>query len=386
MASNFGRRTPKGEKADNSYFTVHDFQGRTEFEMDEIWLRRDHMIFISIDPGRVNLCFRIERRPITGKLESVEVLHHENVNFKQYERVNTIDGKKTQKQSHYVSQLYSKITAYIHNMREKINKEHSDEFVDIFDEVNMVLIERQLEDNHKSSTVAQHLISIFQTLLYKSPMRPVICDVDSKMKTNVFVTRGKSLGKTERKHWAIEKALQLSFLRKDWISFHNIIHAVGDKRDDLADTIVQLEAMCKRLDLPTTVMPLNWDEIPQYAGWQSGMIFFRHLMALIGSNDISATIGGWATILKRHHSAIIDARNNHYFDEAQQLLLYRPTITLNIRNIFSTTSDHITSTAASSSTFPQIPIDNDTFTIPEIPSNTITNFSFTDQTTHFSFT
>lgn len=370
MNTRFNRKTPASQAADNSYFTVHDYHGYTEFKLDERWLQRDHITFISIDPGRVNLCFRVERRPIRGDLHTVEVLHHENVGFKEYTRVNKVDGESSKasssnrstkvggKQSHYVSQLYSKITSYIMEMREKINAASDGAFVDIFDEVSMVLIERQLEVNHKSTTVAQHLISTFQCLLHKSPMRPLICDVDSKMKTNMFLAKGKKLNDTQRKDWAVEKALQLSFLRRDWISYNNIINAPRDKCDDLSDTIVQLEAFCTRLALPTTMVPHGWDVIPEYAGWQSGMIFFRHLIALLGIQQYSTTVKGWVTILKGWHNQTIDTRQNYYLNRASGQLVYQPYVTFDFRG--STNVDHgpPPSNLTTTFTFPSTPILN----------------------------
>ncbi len=123
------------------------------------------------------------------------------------------------------------------------------------------------------------------------------------------------------KDWATEKALQLSFLRKDWLSFRNIIHAKGGKRDDLSDTIVQLEALCKHLGLATTPVPATWDQLPVFAGWQSGMIFFRSLIGLMGIGLMATNIIGWISILVEYESQIVAVRNTYNIDPLNYRLI-----------------------------------------------------------------
>jgi hypothetical protein len=110
MASQFTRKTPKSEAAYTSPFTYHDMIGSTSVLPNPRWYDRDYITCISIDPGIVNLCIRIERRPIRGPLTKVKVLHHENISFKKYGDINSTASIK---QTYTISQLYGEVTRYI---------------------------------------------------------------------------------------------------------------------------------------------------------------------------------------------------------------------------------------------------------------------------------
>jgi hypothetical protein len=151
------------------------------------------------------------------------------------------------------------------------------------------------------------------------------------MKTNILAP--KKVG-DRQKDWAVEKALQLCFLRRDWKSFHNIIHAPSKKCDDLSDTIVQLEAFCHRFNFPVTTMPINWDTISPYVGWHSGIIFFHHLMVLIKVDEIASGIRGWINILQRYERLIKDERDNYVFDQVTHQLIHQPKMRIPITHLF----------------------------------------------------
>jgi len=325
---NFNRRPPKSEVIDKSDFIFHDIYGLGGLIISPTWYERNDIVCISIDPGVVNLCIRIERRSFKNGNINVEVLHHENVSFRKYVRIESVSPNNSPNDRSIsrlgingvvaVSQLYGEIIKYI------------DKFKDILPEVNIVVIEKQLAVNYQSVRISQHLISIFQVLLANSKYRPWILEINSKVKSNLFAPNG--INDKQIKAWAIEKALQLCFLRQDWQSFDSIIDAPRKKSDDLSDTIVQLEALCSALHLPVCPIPPGWDNINTYVGWQSGMIFFRDLIDLLGEKELATGIKGWLSIIKRNRHRIIQLRRGYRIDnESNKLLPIQRTI-VNVNN------------------------------------------------------
>jgi hypothetical protein len=311
--ANFSTKTSKRESPDKTDFTCHTHLDMTEVAIPDSWKDRDEVLCMSIDPGIVNLCFRIERRKLYGILDNVEVLLHANISF-----------QKLKTNEHSISRIYGAITSYIMEFKELLN------------ELDLVLIERQMKVNYQSVRVSQHLITCFQTLLWNSPKNPLIMEIDAKVKSKVLAPKG--IHQKVVKDWAVEKALQLCFLRRDWESFHNILWANKNKRDDLSDVIVQLEAAFKHLSLSITPIPVDWDALPPYAGWQPGMIFFRELGNLIGVDKIAINVGGWIKILQSNERVIRQCGNDHIVNEDNRLI-YAPVRQFKFNKMKSSTED-----------------------------------------------
>lgn len=265
------------------------------------WFNNSHINCVSIDPGIVNLCYRIEKRPVDGEVMEVETLYHSNTNL-DIHKADSATG---------ISNLYDQMNGCLNQNSE------------IYDDVHLVVIEKQLTENQPAVRVSQHLITFFTITMKNSTRQPMILEVIPQLKTNMlgpyFIKNKKicnvKFNPKEVKTWAIEKALQLSFIRQDWVSFDNIINAsVGKskkKSDDLSDTIVQLEAVCKHFGLATTPVPDGWDEICSTRKWSTGLIFFEYLLEGLEINNVSAdTILGWLTIIKKYRTRIIMYRSN----------------------------------------------------------------------------
>lgn len=222
----------QGEKPEKTPYTVYYPHSIPNTHRN--W-NQDYYQVVSIDPGKVNYAFRIERRYFNGVIiplvfDKVYILQTEVDN-------GGINIEKT------YNNLYSFLKKY-------------DEF---YDDCHYVIIERQLPQNIQSSKVAAHTVAWFSIRLADKPLLPAIVEVSPSLK-------GKMLGYNKHKDgdlkkWASVTALKLLKLRNDQFSQDVIYYIVsnGDnkttgraKSDDLADTIVQVEALFKCWGYPTT--------------------------------------------------------------------------------------------------------------------------------------
>ena len=106
-----------------------------------------------------------------------------------------------------------------------------------------ILVERQMPDNYQMVRVSQHCISYCITALRKSEHYPLIIEIDPKLK-------GKMLGAPpvtyhELKKWGVRKALEICQERNDKASYDKLV--ATKKADDLADSLLQIEAWCQWL-------------------------------------------------------------------------------------------------------------------------------------------
>lgn len=185
------------------------------------WEEQDFMQFISIDPGVVNFCFRIERRYKDG-------------------RIIPIAFWKSQFKSNTYTNLLKKL----------------DEYIPYYKDTHVVIIEKQPPRSILINRVMQHALTYFMVRMQDYPLLPMIIEISSKVK-------GNELGcpyNTNLKKWASVKARELLALRNDEWSISVMdywkkstsIPKNERKDDDLADTIVMIEAYCKKNNLPLT--------------------------------------------------------------------------------------------------------------------------------------
>jgi len=253
------------------------------------------MTVISIDPGKKNLGFRIERRARSGGVTTVEVLVYDRVDFTSH-----------QNSSDY-STYYRGISSYLR------------QYDYLLKNVHVVIIEKQMHSNIDMRVIASHFRSYYIEKLRELPLYPYLIEVSAKMKTNQLTRPGTKIpleGK-KNKDWAVEKALQLSFIRKDWVSFLKIIKEPASKRDDLSDTLVQIEALCKFWKYATTPVPDSWESALDRQEWRSGLIFFYQLTKLCNLNlpvQKKPTLNDWIKVLKSKTDVMIKIRKNNQID------------------------------------------------------------------------
>lgn len=170
---------------------------------------------ISIDPGTINYAIRIEDRHLDGWITPV------------YFNVWQLKSRGAQSSNDPITH-YSVLTRKLMEIKE------------LWKEADIVIVERQLAINYKATRVMQHTISFFEINMMDLPHYPVIYDIMPQMK-------GKMLGapprisKKELKDWAVIRARELLEMRRDDWSLE--VMNRSSKKDDLADTICQAEAM-----------------------------------------------------------------------------------------------------------------------------------------------
>lgn len=176
--------------------------------------------FVSIDPGQINFAFRIERRYDDGRIIPIAF-------WKQAFKSNTYQN------------IFTKL--------EEFNLEYLD--------THVVLIEKQPPRNITINRIMQHALTYFMVKLKDYPLLPEINEVSSHLK-------GNELGAppdVNLKKWSSQKARELlSYRKDDWSLdvmdyWRQSFHPKGERKDDdLADTIVMIEAYCKKKGLSQT--------------------------------------------------------------------------------------------------------------------------------------
>jgi hypothetical protein len=180
---------------------------------------------VCIDPARKNYALRIERRYHSGKIEPIvfdKVCVEKFIDY---------DGYKT-------TDTYEEVTKFLEKYRE------------FYDDCHFVIIERQLPTNYQATRIAQHTISYFSIVLHDKPLLANIIEVSPQLK-------GKMLGfkkgnDKELKSWAVLVARELLTIRKDDYSL-KVMDYFAKKQDDLADTVIMIEALMKLWGYPLTV-------------------------------------------------------------------------------------------------------------------------------------
>lgn len=221
----YPKKVPKSEKPDSTWYTIyhcHDTPSPIEWNT-----RKDYYDIVSIDPGRKNFAIRIERRNlITCQISALA-----------FEKIDLI-GKDKEDSVGAVDSIYKRLNDFL------------DKYLEIIKLCHIVIIERQLHINYKMVRFSQHIISYLTIHLKNAKYLPVILEVSSKLKSHQLYAP-KGISDKEIKKWAVAKADELLKLRKDNISL-SVIAAAKKKKDDLSDTIVQIEAVFSLFGLQLT--------------------------------------------------------------------------------------------------------------------------------------
>lgn len=173
---------------------------------------------VSCDPGIKNFAMRIEYRSLDGDIKMI--------------MSDRIDISDTVYKSRY-EQLHE----FLDTHREQIIK------------CKLFIVERQLPKNFEATAMSNHVLSYFMTLRHLLPSESVIIDVTAKNK-------GYQLGAPKKcidywlKRWAIIRAEALFKCRNDTEGLSMLY--LYDKKDDISDTAIQIEAVFRMLGFKTT--------------------------------------------------------------------------------------------------------------------------------------
>lgn len=210
----YGLKIPKSQQPDKTPYTVYYFHS---IPIEERKWTDDFMQIVSIDPGSSNLAFYIERRYFNGKIIPVAL---DKVNIEEVKKEIENSGREVN-----LSLTYNNLTTFL------------DHFKDLYLDCHYIVIERQLPQNYKRVRISQHIISYFLTQLKDKGKLPSIFEIDSKLKGKMLLAPKHC----DLKAWSITKAQEILNNRNDKYSLEVI--ASFRKKDDLSDSIIQIEAL-----------------------------------------------------------------------------------------------------------------------------------------------
>lgn len=214
---NFAAKTPASEAPEKGPYTQHWPHSRPI--SDRAW-GPEYVQVASIDPARKNYALRVERRHADG---SIVMLVFEKADLDP-----AYTNAKRPGDAEFVP-YYQNCTRFLSRHLAALAECH------------YIIVERQLPENYVSTRIAQHTVSLLSLALEDAPLLPIIYEVDPKLK-------GKVLGypphfnKRKLKLWSICIARQMLTARGDADSLA-AMDACGKKQDDLADTVLQVQAL-----------------------------------------------------------------------------------------------------------------------------------------------
>lgn len=234
----YQKRTPKTQAPYKSVYVAHN-PHTVDISLRE-W--PDTIRIISIDPGITHYAIRVEERNVRTA-GPIKTLHFDKVGLKKDEQELSTD---------LVCPIYTFILDYL------------DKYLDLFKTCHMVIIEKQLPVNYRAVRMSQNTLTYFMTHLKNiTPQLAMFFEIKPQLK-------GRELGAppnlNERgiKLWAVEKARELLTDRNDQVGLKVLnrkdpITNRKEKKDDLSDTLCQIEALFSYLGWPLTqkIVPLS---------------------------------------------------------------------------------------------------------------------------------
>ena len=234
----FGLRINKSQAPEKNEYVIHDTTRISHEIRNELWQNENEIFIISIDPGTVNLCIRVERRP---------ALYDEEANPNE---IKTLFFNKYDLNKYFANENNNNDTYVL--LIDKLD-EWIKEFLPI---VHIVIIERQLPKNYKAVRISQCLIDYFIFRLKKSNKYPLIIELQPKVKSKELKAP-KHLNDRGIKLWSIDEAMSLLKIRGDQYAIDCIESSPKSKKDDLADTVTQIEAFFSYMGWPVTNRVIN---------------------------------------------------------------------------------------------------------------------------------
>lgn len=119
-----------------------------------------------------------------------------------------------------------------------------DECKDKFDDVEYVVIEKQLKTNPNAQTIEHHVHAYF---IHRYGLQKQVISFESRHKTRVLCCPKKikkddsmvKINKAYRKKWTTDKVMNVMLDRKDKETFEYVFSKNKSKADDLSDTLCQ---------------------------------------------------------------------------------------------------------------------------------------------------
>lgn len=200
-------------------------------------------ICTSIDPAIKNCAIRIERRYRTGHIETIQMI---KVDFSKYGNTSESNGTTA-----VDPQILASVTSVLNQL------------LPIMQESRIVGIERQMAINYKATRIYQHLLTYFLMMVSTFKHYCIIMDISPKLKGKILGAP-KGLVKTALKEWGIKIAIERLTWRNDQTGLKIILSHKGKsktKADDMADTVIQMEAWFILVGGVHSKAPINIDLI-----------------------------------------------------------------------------------------------------------------------------
>jgi hypothetical protein len=165
-----------------------------------------HNMLVSIDPSVKNTALRVEYRT----RYNIQSIIFERVRFNN-------------------DSIYTDVINYF------------DRYYEILHMASIMVIEKQLPRNYNTVRLSQHIITYFM-IRYSDSI--TIYEVEPRMKSKLL-GYDKSICGNNVKKWSISKAIEILTQYND-INGLDILNKES-KKDDLADTVCQIESFCRYL-------------------------------------------------------------------------------------------------------------------------------------------
>lgn len=198
------------------YTVFHMHEGEAPLSSKVVFPQFDPWVQVTaIDPALKNCAIRVERRTYKDGVLIVDTLFQGKFNFTNFDNLN------------YYANSISCILPLL----------------EYFTTSQYILIESQMIINYELVRMSQHLISFIMIYTKNQGLKPLIIEIDSRIKSRLF--QAPRMTKVELKKWAIENAVKILTQRQDTETLNFLLAAT--KKDDHADTICYTEAWWKIL-------------------------------------------------------------------------------------------------------------------------------------------
>ena len=223
-----GRKLLQDEKHPYRLYSPHSIDITTRN-----WINDKEWIVVSIDPGLVHLCIRIEsRNQVNGQIKTLLFLKVDV-----YSLYNNSENK-------CVVQSVSKVYDIFDSHRA------------LFTSCHVWVVEMQLPVNTKSRDLSKHIISWAFINLKNRPNLPLIIEFESRQKY-LLLDCPSEYNENAKKKWGESKAIELLNWRKDYEAIRTIENEPTSKKNDLCDTVIIAEALFVYMNWRTTTQPIQ---------------------------------------------------------------------------------------------------------------------------------
>ena len=222
-------KVPKRESLDDGWYTIlnHISLKRNQWPKDI-----EYYQVCSIDPATDNFCLRIERWWLsggnTGKVTPITFI---KTSFKSQDPTTT-------------NLIYFRLIEFL------------SKYIPDLIQCHYIISERQLHINYKAVRISTCTLALIMNWCEGKGNYPIIIEVSPKLKYNQLEAPRGWNEKQLKTVWTPAKALEILKKREDIFS-SNIIEK-AKKKDDYSDTVIQVEALFKLLELiPDFVVKLQ---------------------------------------------------------------------------------------------------------------------------------